>query len=137
LETLGQPGPLGDGRGNIHDDGAVLLVFLGWGMEFVFDGGEGAEEQVAGVGHDGGAAGRDAAFGLMKQEAGQEVVDGGGGFEFRNSLGEKSGEIGGPAEIDGGTGMLGAEGGRRVRDEHAAAAVASMLLAAGKFVDSV
>ena len=97
--------------------------------------GEGRE--VASVSHDGGAAGRNAALGLMKQEAREEVGDGSGGLEFHDALGEEGGEIGSPAEIDGRTGMLGAEGGRGVGNEHAAATVAGALLAAGEFVDNV
>lgn len=57
------------------------------------DGGEGAEEQVAGVSHDGGAARGDAALGLVEQEAGEEVVDGDGGLEVRETGGEEGGKI--------------------------------------------
>ena len=81
----------------VDDDLGLVPVF---GMEFAVDGGEGAEEQVAGVGHDGGAARGNAVFGLKVQEAGEELVDGDGGLEF----GEADGECGG--EIDGSVFML-------------------------------
>jgi hypothetical protein len=47
---------------------AVILVV-------VIDGGEGAEEQAANVGEDGGAAGRDASFGEELVESAEGVVD--------------------------------------------------------------
>ena len=62
-------------------------------MEFVLDGGEGAEEQVAGVGHDGGAARWDAVLGLVEQEAGKKLVDGDGGLELGETGGEDGGEV--------------------------------------------
>jgi hypothetical protein len=65
-----------------------------FGMEFVFDGGEGAEDQVARVGHDGGAARVDATFDLELEEAGEELVERDGGGE----IGETVGEIGGRSE---------------------------------------
>jgi hypothetical protein len=55
---------------------------------FLVHGREGAEEKVAGVGHDGGAARGDATLGLIKQEAG-EVVDGDGGLKLGEAGGEK------------------------------------------------
>jgi hypothetical protein len=54
-----------------------------FGMEFVLDGGGSAEYEVAGVGHDGGAAGGNAVFGLEVEEAGEEVADRDGGLEIR------------------------------------------------------
>jgi len=106
------------GAREVDDDLGLVFVF---GMEFVLDGGEGAQDQIAGVGHDGGAARGDAVFGLKMQEAGEELVDGDSGLEF----GEAGGEGGG--EIDGCVFMLGelrvgaTEEGLRVRDEEAAA----------------
>ena len=44
----------GHGVGPVGKVQARSLVILG--MEFAFGSGEGAQEQVAGVGHDGGAA---------------------------------------------------------------------------------
>jgi hypothetical protein len=65
-----------------------------FGMEFVFDGGEGAEDQVARVGHDGGAARVDATFDLELEEAGEV-----GTFEADGAGGRVSG-----AETGGGVG---------------------------------
>jgi len=106
------------GAREVDDDLGLVFVF---GMEFVLDGGEGAQDQIAGVGHDGGAARGDAVFGLKMQEAGEELVDGDSGLEF----GEAGGEGGG--EIDGCVFMLGelrvgaTEERLRVRGEEAAA----------------
>ena len=68
-----------------------LVVF--W-MEFVFDGGEGAEEQVGGVGHDGGAARGDSVTGLEFVEFAEGAVDGDGGAEFLGFADELGGDIG-------------------------------------------
>jgi len=70
------------------------LLLLALGIRFVFDGREGAEEQVTGVGHDGGAARRDAVLGLKMQEAGEEVVDGEGRLEIREAGHEGGGKVG-------------------------------------------
>jgi len=110
------------------------VVVLSVGVKLVLDGGESAEEQVARVSHDGGATRRDASLGLMKQEAGKEVVDGSGGLEVREPFSEEGGEIGSPAEVVSRMGVLGTEGGRGVSNEHAAAAVAGALLTAGQIL---
>jgi hypothetical protein len=98
-------------------------------MEFAVDDGEGAEEQIGGVSHDCGAARGNPAFGLMEQQAGEEVVNGDGGLELGETLGQKSGEVGGIADWGRGAAVLGTEGGRRADDGHAAATVAGTLLA--------
>jgi len=69
----------------------------GVGGDFVFDVDrvEGAEEKVAGVGHDGAAARGEAVLGEEEQETGEELVDLGGGLE----LGEIAEEIGGEGGI--------------------------------------
>jgi hypothetical protein len=117
--------------GDIPDhDGAVVLRGPFDDFEFVLDGWEGAKEEVAGVGHDGGAARRDASLSLVEQEAREEVVDGDSGLEFSKTAGEKSGEIDRVPAFGRGAAVVGAEGGRRVRNEHAAPALAGVLLAA-------
>ena len=68
---------------------------------------------VGDVGQDGGAAWGDAVSGEEKQEAGEEVIDGGGGCEFAETGGEGGGEIGGLALIFGEFGVAVAE--RRVQ----------------------
>src|SRR5882724_7330106 len=60
------------GAREVDDDLGLVFEF---GMEFVLDGGEGAEEQVAGVGHDGGAAGVDFVPGLEFIEFAEGAVD--------------------------------------------------------------
>src|SRR5260370_2625328 len=64
------------GAGHVDDD---ALVLAGRGIGFVFDGGEGAEEEIRGIGHDGGAAGGGFVAGLGLIEVGQGGGDGGGG----------------------------------------------------------
>jgi hypothetical protein len=79
--------------GKIDDD----LLFVVLRVEFFVDGGEGAEDEIAGVSHDGGVAWGDAVFGFEVQEAREEIIDGDGGLEF----GETGGEIGGEVELFG------------------------------------
>jgi hypothetical protein len=69
------------------------LVFE-FGMEFVLDGGEGAEEQVAGVGHDGGAAGVDFVPGLEFIEFAEGAVDNDRGAEFLGVSDEGGSKVG-------------------------------------------
>jgi hypothetical protein len=76
----------------IDDD---LLGGVGGDFVFDVDGVEGAEEKVAGVGHDGAAARGEAVLGEEEQETGEELVDLGGGLE----LGEIAEEIGGEGGI--------------------------------------
>jgi hypothetical protein len=59
------------GAREVEDD-LLLLV----GIEFEVDGGEGAEKETAGVGHDGGAAGGDLVAGEELVEFGEGAVDG-------------------------------------------------------------
>jgi len=91
---------------NVPNDfwGDIFRVVV---LGFFFHGGEGAEELVGDVGQDGGASGRDAVLGEKEQEAGEEVVDGGGGGEFGEAGGEGGGEIGGLAAIFGELGVAG------------------------------
>ena len=82
-----------------QEGGLVVIMFGGGVMEVVFavDGGEGTEEEVASIGHDGGAAGRDGVVSLLEEQAGKEVVDVGSGLKF-SEITEKGGcESGGVA----------------------------------------
>jgi len=101
-------------------------------VKFAVDDGEGAEEQIGGVSHDRGPTRGDAAFGLMEQQAGQEVVDRDGGLELAETLSQESGEVGGVPALGRGAAVLGTEGGGRAGDGQAAAAVAGTLLAASR-----
>lgn len=104
-----------------------------FGIEFVFDGGEGAEDQVASVGHDSGAARVDAAFDLELEETGEELVKGDGRGEIGETVGEIGGEVG-TFEADGAGGrVFGAEAGGGVGDGMTATAAGSgVILAAGQ-----
>lgn len=102
-------------------------------VTIVFDGGEGAEDQVARVGHDGGEARVDATFDLELEEAGEELVEGDGGGEIGETVGEIGGEVG-TFEADGAGGrVFGAETGGGVGDGMTAtAAGAGVVLATGQ-----
>ena len=102
------------------------------GMEFVLNGGEGAEEQVAGVSHAGGTARVDAVFGLEKKEAREELVDGDGGLEFGETSGEGGGKIDGCVVVFRELRVVSAKRGFRVwSQETAAGAVDEAMLTAG------
>jgi len=93
----------------------------GLGVVFVADGGEGAEQQVAGVGHDGGTARSDAVVGFEQEQPRKETVDIRGEGEFGELAGEVAGEIFGMAFFLAKLGMAEAEMGFRVQDAKAAA----------------
>jgi hypothetical protein len=57
------------------------------------DGGEGAEEEAAGVGQDGSAAGRDAVLGKEDEDLGEKLIDVGRGGEMFDVGHEFGGEI--------------------------------------------
>src|SRR5712692_9073640 len=59
----------------------------------VIDGGEGAEEQAADVGEDGGAAGRDGSFGQEIVESAERVVYALGPLEIEGLTGEGFAEV--------------------------------------------
>jgi hypothetical protein len=88
-------------------------------MEFAFDGGQGAEKEIAGVGHDGSTARLDAVVCLEVKEAGEEVIDGDGGLEFGETGDEFGGEVGGLVAFVPTAGMVEAEAGGRIGDGHA------------------
>jgi len=123
---------LARGTGEIAEVDLDDFIF---GVEFVLDGGEGTEEEVAGVGHDGGAARVDAVFGFEMQKAGEEVVDGDGGFKFGEAGGEKGGEVA-LLDTDGaGDGVFGANTGGDAGDGvTAATASGGAVLAAGQVI---
>jgi len=104
----------------------VELEGLSLGLEAVStgDGGEGAEEEVAGISHDGGAAGSDLVAGLELIEFAERVVDVGGGEEFLDAADEGGGEIGLVEFFLALSGMSGAEAGARFGDGHAATTAA-------------
>jgi len=93
-----------------------------FGLEEVIagDGGEGAEEQVAGVGHDGGAARRDLVAGLELIEFAERVIDGERVAELLDVPDESGGEVGLVEFFLAVCSVFGAEVGVRIRDGHAA-----------------
>lgn len=91
-------------------------------MEFLFDGRESAEEQVTGVGHDGGAARSDLVAGEEFVKFGEGTVDGDRGSEVAGVTDELGGDIGGVAFLLVLRGVLEAEARLGIRDRHAAEA---------------
>jgi len=75
--------------GEIEPGGPIVF-----GMQFVFDGGEGAEEQVGGIGHNGGAARGDSVTGLEFVEFAKGAIDGDGGAEFLGLADDLGGDVG-------------------------------------------
>ena len=63
-------------------------------MEFAFDGGEGAEEKIGGVGHDGCAARVDLVPGLELIEFAQGAIDHHSGAEFPSVADEGCSQVG-------------------------------------------
>lgn len=116
--------------GHIEDD------LGGFGICFFGDGGEGAEELVGDVGEDGGAAGRDFVLGEEEEQAGEEVVDLGGGGEVVEVGGEGGGDFDGVVLVCRERRVSGAKVGVAVGGvETAAPAVGKTIGAAGGVVD--
>jgi hypothetical protein len=102
-------------------------------MEFVFDGGEGAKDEIGGVGHYGSAAWGDAVFGLEAEEAGEEFADSDGGLEIGQSGGEGGGEVDRSVFVLRELGMVEAKERFRIWDKQAAASsVGETMLAAAR-----
>jgi hypothetical protein len=64
------------------------------GVKFLFDDGQGTQEQVAGVGHDGGAPRRDLVAGLLSKELAEAEVDGNSRAKFLGVTDEFVGLVG-------------------------------------------
>jgi hypothetical protein len=140
------------GTGHIDDDAGVVVPVgspLAWaghvaeldagraGLEVVFvgDGGEGAEEEIADVGEDGGAACGDAVLRKQAEEIGEDLVEVGGGLEFSELAEEGDGEVGFLEAAGAGVDVFGAETGGDVGDGMAAAASgAGAVLATGQVI---
>ncbi len=69
-------------------------MLFGFWMEFLFDGGEGAEKQAVDVGEDGGASRGDAVLGEQEEELGEDLVDVRGGQEADELAHQVGGEVG-------------------------------------------
>jgi hypothetical protein len=99
------------GADEVEDD------FLGGvSGDFVFDvdGVQAAEEEIAGVGHDGAAARGEAVLGEEEQETGEELVDFAGGLELGEIAEEFGGETGIGIAAGGTEEMAAAKAGLRV-----------------------
>ncbi len=97
-----------------------------FGLEVVIagDGGESAQEQVAGVGHDGGAARRDFVAGLELIEFAEGMIDGERVAELLDVADENGGEVGLIEFLLAVGSVFGTEARVRIRDSHAATASA-------------
>jgi len=85
-------------------------------------GGEGAEEEIADVGEDGGAACGDAVLGKKAEEIGEDLVEVGSGLQFGELAEEGDGEVGLLEPDRAGVDVFGAETGGGVGDGLAATA---------------
>jgi hypothetical protein len=94
------------------------------GASFVFDGGEGAKEEIGGVSHDGTAARSDLVPGEEFVKFAEGMVDGDGIPEFLDVADEDSGEVGLIEFFLMVGGVFGAEAGLRIGNGHAAVAAA-------------
>src|SRR6266851_781032 len=102
---------------------------------FVSDGGEGAEEEIADVGEDSGAARGNAILRKKAEEIGQDLVEVRGGLEFGELAEEVSGEVGILEAVRAGEDVFGAETGGGAGDGVAAtAAGAGTVLATGQVI---
>jgi len=90
-------------------------------MEFVLDGGEGAEEEIAGVSHDGGPAWVDLVPGLEFIEFTEGAIDNDGGAEFLGVSDKGCSQVSLVEVLLVLGRVFGAEAGSRFGDDHAAA----------------
>ncbi len=117
---------------HVNDDFRAGMTL---GVGLVLDGGEGAEEQVADVGEDGGAACSDAVLGKKAEEIGEDLIEVGRGLELGELAEEGDGEVGlletDRARVD----VFGAETGGDIGDSVAAtAAGAGAVLTTGQVI---
>jgi hypothetical protein len=108
LRTLGARG--------VEDDLGKAVLVGGW-VEFVLDGGEGAQKLVGDVSENGGTARGYAVLRKLEEETGEEVIDGDGGLEFGEIGGEDGGQIRSFALVLGKLGVAGTEEGVHFRDQ--------------------
>jgi hypothetical protein len=130
---FGRCSPASHGGVDIHDDHVALFFW----MAFTLDGGDGVEEQVAGVSHDGGAARRDFVAGEEFVEFAKGAVDGDAGSEFLGVPNEPGSDVGGILFLFELGGVIGAEVASNVRDELAATEFAGAVLTVGKLSEGV
>jgi len=112
MSVLPCSGSLAVGAGKIAEIDTERFVF---GVELFFDGGEGAEEEIGGVGHDGSAARGDLVAGLKFIEFAEGMVDGDGGAEFLVVADQRGGKVRLIEILLTRSGVLGAEAGGSIR----------------------
>lgn len=115
----------------VEDDSGDFVFVEAVGVEFVVDGGKGAEFEVGDIGEDGGATGGDAVLDQEGGEAGEEVVDLDSGFEIGGFGAESGGEVGVDEFCFEAGGVAEAEGGVLRDGEVAAATGAGAVTASG------
>jgi len=115
---IGGVGPVTVWAREIKDD------LLGLAINLLLDGGEGAEEQVTGVSHDGSASRGDSVVGLELVEFTEGMVDVGGGTEFLDGADKGSGQVRLVEFFLAFGSVLGAEARVRVKDGQTAEAAA-------------
>ncbi len=127
----GMVGLVAVGTRHVDDNPRILAVGIG----FVGDGGEGAEEQVADVGKDGGAACGDAILREKAEEIGKDLVEVGSGLQFGELAEEGDREIGLLEADPSGVDVFGAETGDGAGNGMAAAAAcAGAVLTSGQVI---
>ena len=119
---------------DVESDGFVVGV----GLQLLNADGESAEEEVAGVGHDGAATRGDTIFGEKEKQVGEELVDVMGALKLGDFAGEDGTQVRGMQELGLFRGVAETEAGAGIDDAEAAAfAGSSAMLAAGGVVDCV
>lgn len=122
---------VGTGQINFEADGFVVGF-----LEFALAGAEGAEEEIAGIGHDSGAAGSDTVFGKKKEKVGEEFIEVISALELCDFSGENCAQVGGMQEFGLFRRVAETEAGARVDDAEAAALAGDgAMLATGGVVD--
>ena len=114
-----EPVVAGLGALEIDDDGVIVVGFF-----LMLDRGKGAEEEIAGVSHDGGATRSDLVAGEELEEFAEKVVNVRGGAKLLNVADEHDGEFGGVEVLRLKRSMAQTEAGLRAGDGHAATTAA-------------
>jgi hypothetical protein len=109
---------------NVRDRSGFGFGFI-FTVIFTLDGRDGAEKLIRDVGEDGGAARGNPVVRESDEQAGEEIVDGLGGFELGEIGGKGDGQIRfGAMQF----GMIHAEAGTRARNNQATAAVGEAMV---------